>query len=140
MKKYRKYLLLVGIPLLILLLYGLTYLPHKIVNIKPEQVSSIIIFDGSTGYETEISDKESIQYIINNLNDITFNKDKWALFYMGFSYRTTIINNEGKPIKKLTINSPDTIRYKGFFYKTKGRQIDYEYIKKLVDHLPKKES
>jgi len=54
---------------------------------------------------------------------------------MGFSYRTTIINNEGKPIKKLTINSPDTIRYKGFFYKTKGRQIDYEYIKKLVDHL-----
>jgi len=61
------------------------------------------------------------------------------LFYMGFSYRTTIFNDQGKPIKKLTINSPDTIRYKGFFYKTRGYQIDYEYIKELVARLPKKE-
>lgn len=139
MKKYRRYLIFLGVPILIILFFGLTYLPQKIVNIKPEQVSRIIIFDGGTGYETEITDRESIHHIINNLNTITFHKDKLALFYMGFSYRTTIFNDQGKPIKKLTINSPDTIRYKGFFYKTRGYQIDYEYIKELVAHLPKKE-
>lgn len=136
MRKYKKTLIFVGILAALALLYGLTYIPHTIVNIKPNKVSSIKIFDGNTGYETGITDKAAIQYIINNLNEVTFQKDKWALFYMGYSYRTTIYNHQGKPAKKLIINSSDTIRYKGFFYKAKGNQIDYEYIKKAVGKQP----
>ncbi|RED66179.1 hypothetical protein [Cohnella lupini] len=138
MIRYRKYLIFIGIPLILIMLYGLTYIPHKIINMEPSKVSSIIIFNGDSGYETEISDKEAIQHIINNLNGITFQKDKWAFIYTGYSFKTTIFNNKGKPIRKLTINSSDTIRYKGFFYKTRGRQIDYEYIRNLIESLPKK--
>jgi hypothetical protein len=136
MRKYKKTLIFVGILAALALLYGLTYIPHTIVNIKPDKVSSIKIFDGNTGFETEITDKIAIQYIINNLNDVTFQKDKWAFLYMGYSFRTTIYNDQGKPVKQLIINSADTIRYKGFFYKAKGNQIDYEYIRKAVGKQP----
>jgi hypothetical protein len=138
MRKQTKYLIFSGTLVIIILLYGFTYIPYKVVKIDSSKISSIVIFDGNTGYETEISDKVTIQYIIENLNGITFQKDKWAAFSMGYGFRTTINNDRGKAIKKLIINSSNTIRYRGFFYKARQGEIDYEYIKKVIEALPDK--
>ncbi|QHW34026.1 hypothetical protein GZH47_26685 [Paenibacillus rhizovicinus] len=137
MKRPKAYVIGIGIIVVFILIYGMTYVPRKIVTIKPGQVSRITVFDGNTGYQTEIADKEAIQHIVHNLNEITFQKGKWAFTYTGYSYKTTIYNNKGKAIKKLIINAANTVRYKGFFYRAKGQQIDYAYIKKLIETLPK---
>ncbi|GMK41303.1 hypothetical protein PCCS19_43590 [Paenibacillus sp. CCS19] len=99
-------------------------------------MSKIIVFNGSTGKQIEITEPDHIQHIVDNLNGITFHKGKMSLGYMGYSFRTTVYDNKGKVIKRFIINTPDTIRYQGFFYKAPGNQIDYDYIEKLFDHYP----
>lgn len=70
--------------------------------------------------------------MINNLNEVTFQKGKPSFGYLGYSFRTIIFDDKGKKIKELTINSNDTIRYNGFFYTSVDNTIDYDYIEKLV--------
>ena len=124
------------IPLFLLLIYGTTYLPHKMIKIKSTEVFKMSVFNGNTGNHIEITDQSDINYIINSLNDITFQKGKLAIGYMGYSFRITIYNNKGKIIEELIINSEDTIRYKGFFYKAKDNLIDYDYIDNLLNNSP----
>ncbi|MGZ9583747.1 hypothetical protein [Paenibacillus marinisediminis] len=133
-KRIRMFLLLA--PLFLVLFYGLTYIPHELIKFKPTEVSRISVFDGNTGYQIEITDPIDIQHMINNLREVKFQKGKLSFGYMGYSFKTTIYNQKGKPIKKLTINSPDTIRYNGFFYTANENKIDYEYIKDLFKKYP----
>jgi hypothetical protein len=128
----RKWLIIVSIPFILLLFFALTFIPHKLIKIDDEVVSKIVVFDGNTGYETEITNSEAITHIINNLNEITFQKGKPSWGYMGYSFDTTILDQDGVVMKEFIINSNDTIRYKGFFYKDKTKSIDYEYIEELV--------
>lgn len=124
---------LLAIPIVAVIGFSLTYIPHSVVSMEPTNVSKITIFDGSTGYDLEITDEVEIHHIINNLNDITFQKGKSSLFYMGYSFRTTIYDQKGREQQELIINSEDTIRYKGFFYTAKDNTIDYQYIRDLID-------
>jgi hypothetical protein len=130
--KVRRWITLV-IALLLVLWFGLTYIPHSVVSIDPGKVSKITVFDGGTGNSIDITNRADIDYIINNLNGVTFQKGKSSFGYMGYSFRTTIYNQKGKAVKELIINASDTIRYKGFFYTAKDRSIDYDYIDSLFD-------
>lgn len=130
--KKMKWIVIIAIPLMLLLIFALTYIPHKVVKIDASKVSKIIVFDGNTGFEAEITEESHIEHIINNLNEVTFQKGKSSFGYMGYSFNTTIFDKDGKAIKELIINSEDTIRYKGFFYSTVDHSIDYDYIEELV--------
>ncbi|WP_246943636.1 hypothetical protein [Bacillus pinisoli] len=123
---------IIAVPFIILLIFAATYIPHKVVDMDASNVSKITIFDGNTGYEMDITDKSNITYIIKNLNEVTFQKGKSSFGYMGFSFNTTIFDHDGKVIQNFIINSTDTIRYKGFFYRAKDQLIDYDYIEQLV--------
>lgn len=123
--------ILIAIPILLIFAFALTYIPHSVVKLEPEKVSKIYIFDGGSGYDLEITDRKDIDYIIGNLNEVTFQKGKSSIGYMGYSFRTTIYNQKGKAVQELIINSTDTIRYRGFFYTATNTNIDYEYIKQL---------
>ncbi len=120
------------VPLIFVLLFAFTFIPHKVLNIKADEISKITVFDGNTGYQSEITNKEDIYHIINNLNEITFQKNKPSFGAMGYSFRMTIYDDKGKSTKKFTINSHDTIKYKGFFYYSEDNSIDYHFIEKLV--------
>jgi hypothetical protein len=128
----KKIWIFILIPLMLILLYTGTYIPHKVVNIDPATVSKITVFDGSTGYSIDITDKNKINHIINNLNEITFQKGKSSFGYLGYRFNTSIFDDKGKEIKELIINSKDTIRYKGFFYTSEDQQIDFDFIEELV--------
>lgn len=127
-----KWIVIIAIPLMLLLIFALTYIPHKVVNIDASKVSKIVVFDGNTGYEVEITEESHINHIINNLNGVTFQKGKSSFGYMGYSFNTTIFDKDGRAIKEIIINSKDMIRYKGFFYSTVDHTIDYDYIDELV--------
>ncbi len=114
-------------------LYATTYIPQKIITIKPSEVSKIEIFDGSIGEQITVTESEQIEHIISNLNKITFKKGKLSVGYMGYKFRMTIYDNSGKEYKELIINSSDLIRYRGFFYTDGTSSIDYDYIDNLFD-------
>ncbi|WP_027084409.1 hypothetical protein [Cohnella panacarvi] len=124
---------LVVISVIAVVLFSLSYIPQRLININNADVSKLIIFDGNTGEETEITTKSEVDHIIDNLREITFQKGKPTFGFMGYSYKTTIYNKKGKSIIKFIINSEDTIRYNGFFFKAKGDLIDYSYIKKIIE-------
>ncbi|MCD8500406.1 MAG: hypothetical protein LRY71_00355 [Bacillaceae bacterium] len=130
--KKNKFLIL-AVPVLLFIAFGITFLPHRIVNMDPADVAKITVFNGGTGKETVITNREDIDYIINNLNDVTFRKGNLSLMSMGFSFRTTIYDQKGRPMQKLTIESQDTIDYKWFFYQAVDQKIDYKYIENLVE-------
>lgn len=134
MKQRRRRILIIVIPLLLALLYGTTYLPQKVISINPAAVAKINIFNGNTGQQIEITDEADIQQIINNLNEVVFQKGKISLGYMGYSFRTTIYDHQGKAIEEMIINSEHKIRYKGFFYETKGKSINYDYIDRFFNN------
>ncbi len=131
LRKKKRQVLLVA--MIIAICYGLTYVPRKIVAIESSKVSSIKIFDGNTGRTITITDRESIDHIIDNLKNIKFRKDKWSFGYMGYSFNTTIYKSDGTVYKEFIINSTDTIRRDPFFYRDSAGSIDYEYIKNLIN-------
>ena len=101
-------------------------------SIDSSKVSEIEIFDGNTGKRYKITEQSSIEHIVNNLNSITFVKDKSSKNYSGFSFNTTIKDKDGDSIWNGTINSSDTIIYNEYFYIDKSSSVDYNYIKNLL--------
>ncbi|MEH7383648.1 hypothetical protein V7138_24540 [Bacillus sp. JJ1533] len=69
-------LILVIILLLLVLLYSFTYVPHKLFDLNPDQVSKIHIVDGNSGFRFDITSDEEVDRIIKNLNEVTFKKGK----------------------------------------------------------------
>ncbi len=131
--------ILILILLLLVLLYSFTYVPHKLFDIKPENVSKIHIVDGNSGFRFDITSEEEINRIIMNLNKVTFKKGKPSAGYLGYRFDTTIYNIEGKEIKSLIINSSDTLRYNGFFYTPTDLPLEYDFIDALAAELKKDE-
>ncbi|WP_231495765.1 hypothetical protein [Paucisalibacillus sp. EB02] len=130
-KQHLRYLL-IGIPILCIIAFACTYIPHNVVNIDHSMISKITIFDGNSGDYFEITDGADIKHIINNLNEATFQKGKPSIGYMGYRFNTKIFDQEGDLIKELIINSDETIRYNWFFYNTVDSTLAYDYIDKLI--------
>ena len=124
---------------LLIVLVGITvwyYAPIDLMNLDTNEVMEIVVFNGNSGNATHIEDKEQIQYIIDNLNDIEVKRSKLSAGYTGYSFKVTIYlsdGNEADGWNNFIINSDDTLRKAPFFYSvTKGR-IDYNYIEKIVE-------
>ncbi|WKA57055.1 hypothetical protein QWY16_11105 [Planococcus shenhongbingii] len=124
--------LVIAVPFLLLLAFAWTYIPQKVVSIEPANVSKIAVFDENSMKLMEITKKKDINHLVDNLNKVTLQKGTPSIGYIKFSYRTVFFDDEGKEIKDLTINSRDTIKYKGFFYRSEDHLIDYDYIEELV--------
>lgn len=109
--------------------------PLDLIQLNPEDVLEISIFDGNTGTSLHITEKEDITYIINNLNVVKLKRKKVSTGYTGYSFKTTIYLNNGEEANgwnNFIINSKDTIRKDPFFYNVVEGSIDYQYIKSLI--------
>jgi len=122
----RKYILITG--LVIGLLYATTFIPQRVITTSPSSVSRIYVSDGQSGYELNLNDRDDIYAVMNNLNDVTFQKGKPSIGYMGYSYRVTLYDQDGDELDEFIINSEDTLRYHGFFYTAKSGNIDYDKL------------
>ena len=128
----RKLLKVALIISILIIIFLLTFIPHKLVNIESQDVSSIYIFCGTNGKHIEITDRDTISHIIDNLDSVTFQKDSLAIFRMGYAYNITIYTHKYIPYRKFIINSDTKVRYWGFFYEAQNNKIDYEFIKGLL--------
>lgn len=111
-------------------------IPLDLMNLDPNEVMEIIVFNGNSGNTTHITDKEQIQHIVENLNDVEVKRSKPSLGYLGYSFKVTIYlsdGNEADNWNNFIINSDDTIRKDPFFYSVAKGTIDYSYIKSIVE-------
>lgn len=127
------------LPVIAILFVGIAvwyHAPIDLMNLDPNEVMELVIFNGNSGNTTHIKDEEQIQHIIDNLNDVEVKRAKLSLGYSGYSYKVTIYlsdGNEAYDWNNFIINSDNTIRKDPFFYSVTKGKIDYSYIENIVD-------
>lgn len=123
----------------VLLLIGAVvwfHIPLDLMDLEPNKVMEIVVFNGNSGNTTHITDEEQLQHIIENLNGIEVKRSKPSVGVMGYSFKVTIYlddGNEADDWNHFIINSEDTIRKDPFFYSVTQGSIDYSYIEKIVE-------
>ncbi|WP_342514793.1 hypothetical protein MKY34_08725 [Sporosarcina sp. FSL K6-1522] len=130
--KNRKWIALIAlcICLMVTLLF---FIPKKLVSMPHDQVSKIILLNGSTGKSIEITDMEHIRKIMGNLNNVTIKKSELAIGYVGFNKRITIYDRHEKIQKEFIINLGEVVRQNAFFYETVDTRIDDVYLDRLFE-------
>ena len=122
-----------------ILLVGITFwynAPIDLINLNHNDVMEIVVFNGNSGNTTHITDKEQVQHIVENLNDIEIKRAKPFVGYCGYSFKLTFYlsdGNEADDWNSFIINSDDTIRKDPFFYSVTKGKIDYNYIKNITE-------
>ena len=104
-------------------------LPVDLMDLDHKEVLELVVFNGSSGNATHITDKEQIQHIIDDLNDV-------EMGYSGYGYKLSVYlsdGNEAGDWNNFIINSEDTIRKDPFFYSVIKGYIDYNYIENIAE-------
>ena len=133
----KKIIILLSVVAIFLVGFSVWYnAPIDLMSLEHNEVLEIVVFNGNTGNATHITDKEEIQHIIDNLNDVELKRSKPSVGYSGYSFKMTIYlldGNEADGWNNFIINSDDTIRKDPFFYTVNKGKIDYDYIKSIVE-------
>lgn len=133
----KKIIILLFVVVILLIGFSVWYnVPINLMSLEHNEVLEIVVFNGNTGNTTHITDKEQIQHIIENLNDVELKRSKPSVGYSGYSFKTTIYlldGNEANGWNNFIINSDDTIRKDPFFYTVSKGKIDYDYIKSITE-------
>ena len=111
-------------------------LPIKLLDLDPQNVMEITVFNGNTGKLTHITDEEEIENIIENLNDVKIKRYKPSVGYSGYSFKMTIYltdGNEADGWNNFIINSETSVRKDPFFYRVTEGSIDYGYIESITE-------
>lgn len=131
--------IIILLSVVIILLIGIVVwfnIPLDLMDLDPNEVMEIVVFNGNSGNATHITYKEQIQHIVENLNGVEVKRSKPSLGYMGYSFKVTIYlsdGNEAGDWNNFIINSDDTIRKDPFFYSVTKGNIDYSYIEGIVE-------
>ena len=102
-------------------------------GVEENRVSSISVFDGSTGKKMVIEDREEINKIVDNIQSLKLKRNGLSINYVGFSFSLTFKDKDGNAIDSIAINSKDTIRDSRFFYKCESGEICFDYLLELAD-------
>lgn len=130
--------LCIKISAMVILLVGIIVwynAPLNLMDLDPNEIMEIVVFNGNSGETTHVTDEQQIQHIIENLNDVKVKRSKPSVGYTGYSFKVTIYlsdGNEADGWNNFIINSADTIRKDPFFYSVVTGNIDYDYIEKIV--------
>lgn len=111
-------------------------LPVDLMDLDYKEVLKLVVFNGSSGNATHITDKEQIQHIIDDLNDVKIKRTRPSVGYSGYGYKLSVYlsdGNEAGDWNNFIINSEDTIRKDPFFYSVIKGNIDYNYIKNIAE-------
>ena len=131
--------IVIGLAVAVILLIGAIawfYTPMDLLDLNPDEVMEILVFNGSSGKTTHITDKEQICRLIENWNGVEVKRSKPSVGYSGYSFKITIYlsaGNEAGDWNNFMLNSEDTIRKAPFFYSVKKGSLDYAYLETLVN-------
>ncbi|MCD7772090.1 MAG: hypothetical protein LUH23_08420 [Oscillospiraceae bacterium] len=105
----------------------------KIVTFDIDGASKILLMSGSSGETVEITDEETIKYITDNINGMTFNQDISSRHHNGWSYSLRWYDSEDNLIEYIVVMSATRTDYDNYFYNEMDAdsEIDIEFLKEL---------
>ena len=103
---------------------------YLLKGIKAQDITSIKVFDGNNGQEFIIEEPKEIVEIVENFQSTPMKREKSSIGYMGYRFRMTFTDKEGKEIEQFILNQKNTIREDPFFY-TSEQPLCYDYIEQL---------
>ena len=101
-------------------------------KVTPSDIKSISVFDGNTGESFDLSDRDEIRYVVENIQNTKMKKDTLSIGYTGYNFRISFFDENGKEIERFIINSSNTIRKDPFFYRCDG-DLCFDYLKELEE-------
>ncbi len=130
----KRFIAFITVTLMLLSLVGCA---KQNLQFEIENVTKISVFSGSTGKSVEITDEETIAHITDNINSLTFVKNKSSKNYNGFTYSITWYDADNEKTYALTIMGKNAISYDDYFYNISdsNTSIDVEYIDSLFSDL-----
>lgn len=118
------------VPIVLVIWY---FTPRTFLNrVEASEVKSIYIFDGFYGKSFTINDPEEIKQIVQNIQSIEMKRDGRSLFYMGYRFYISFMDENEKEIDNFIMNSSDMIRDDPFFYRCDGG-LCFDYLSELED-------
>jgi hypothetical protein len=73
-------------------------LPVDLMDLDHKEVLELVVFNGSSGNATHITDKEQIQHIIDDLNDVEIKRTRPSMGYSGYGYYLFTCPTGMKPV------------------------------------------
>ncbi|MCC8196730.1 MAG: hypothetical protein LIO49_08055 [Ruminococcus sp.] len=107
---------------------------EKVVTFNIDGASKILLMSGSSGETVEITDPETIAYITDNINSMTFNRDESSRQHNDWSYSLRWYDSEDNLIEYIVIMSATRIDYDNYFYNEMDAdvEIDIAYLEELL--------
>lgn len=109
-------------------------IPVKLLDVDPDSVAYITIFDGNTGRQVQVTDAGLIRRIVENLDSVTLRRGKVSIGYTGYRFRTEVCTRSGDGVKlaaRFIINTAGSVRKDPFFYRVEGGELDFDFIQSL---------
>ena len=101
-------------------------------GISADEVSSIDIFDGSTGKSMTVDNPDDIKTVVENIQSVKMKRGKLSVGYDGYSFSLTFKDKDGEVMDSFIINSADIIRDDPFFYKCENGTLCYDFLNAIV--------
>ena len=121
-------------PILVLIAVAWVYAPVTFLKgTDPEEVACIVLFDGNTGDELEITAKKDITHIVENVQSVPVRREGIAFLNLGYRFIMTFEGADGTEIAKFTINDENTIRGEFFYYVNEDGGLCFDYLWHLMD-------
>lgn len=127
---------LTAIVLLFICIFGLvTCSSNPLIDLNKTNEIEIIQFDKLSGTEIRtvvLTDESSIDYIVNNLQSLKFEKMDYNEPTV-LEYRLVFCNSSNKIIKTISIPAHEWIGFDGYFHSITRGELDRDYIAGLFD-------
>jgi len=121
-------------PAVLLIVIAYFYAPVTFLKGVPaEDIACIVMFDGNTGEEMDLTDQKHIAHIVENLQSVPVRRTGISILEPGYRFRLTFLDAGGGVVEELIVNAEDTIRKDPFFLTTEEGGLCFDYIWDVMD-------
>lgn len=132
--KFWKILKWTWFPILVLAVFVWYRSPVTFLKrVEPQEIACIVLFDGNTGDELEITAQKDVTHIVENIQSVPVRREGIAFLNLGYRFIMTFEAADGTEIAKFTINDENTIRGEFFYYVNEDGGLCFDYLWHLMD-------
>lgn len=116
----------------------LWFLPVKFfIGVKPKNVATIKVFNGTNGNSYEITEREEVEYIVRNIKSVNYRKTPHFGGGQGFLLSITLLDEKGEQLGYIRTGGNDYVKgLLGYVPYTKfSKRICTEYILNIEDRM-----
>ncbi len=104
------------------------------IDFNIENANKIMVTIPNFTEKVEIIEKDVIEHLTDNINDLTFIKDTKIIVNEPIKYILTWYNESNQKIEEINIRSDNRIKYRNYYYdiSIEGSKIDLDYLENYL--------